>query len=1202
MRPRYLEIEGLQSFKEVQKIDFDRLSETGLFGIFGPTGSGKSTVLDAITLALYGEVNRALSGTQGIINTSMNTVRVSFVFDLKRGDQRKTYKVERLYARKKGSVNSCEAKQARLMEVLEDGYMPLADKPREVTAKVEELLGLKHDDFTRAVVLPQNKFQEFLMMEKSKKRDMLERIFYLEEYGKQLSEKVSKKITNLKAELAGVSGALSALGDASDEALKLAEKGLNEADKSRKNAIKAFDEIDKIYQEAKNIWQLTNELEVILKKEHELQLVSEEIKNKKNKLEKSIKTEGIIDLIKDYKTSLNTLTEITKELEHLQKVFPQLTAELESKNAEYETAKSAAENEKPKLLERRTRLYDALQLKKDIEKADIELKRLRTEFITLRERINEKQSEIVKKNELIKSNEENIIKNRENIAKMRISPEYRDDIRIALKLEDELINIKNNIEKQKAQKDLLNEKITLLQKKADEIGEISNKYKSEIDELSKRKSELENIKPGNLEDISRERGKINQAVIIYSSLSSRKNEIDKLQARISELNKNSENLRLELDRDLTAKKDLENEKKLLDTEIEELKKLVEKNAAYMLAKNLKEGEACPVCGSVHHPNPAYSSEKEDISSVEQKLSIAESKAEENNELLRKTENQCAILGEKIKDIDVQIKLLNNDLSVMQNDFNEFMSSIPEPLKSYGYNELEKAINDAQNKLNCKMQETEKWNKQYDELSSMLEDLNGKLSTCMVEQKGIETELQVNIDNLKQVENALKSISDEYNTKREEYSVFINKYKIESAAAESKRIAEKDSKIESLQAEIDKLQDMINNTRNEINIIQNDLQQLINKKTETETDGKNLKLQLDEKQKKIRDLAGDCDIENEIRIVENKIDEMGNREKMLLDGLKALQETHNNMSVQITSLQSRKDVIEKGIEADRIRLGNMLKEKGFADFEEVEASALSKEEQEAVRKDIDDYEQKERNIQAQKEITLKKLNGNSMDYEKWEAISAEYKQKSEEKEEAISKYEVAKNIYRTTKMKNEQWAVLNEQYKTLSTKAGLLDQIRSLLKGNTFVEYVAEERLRYVARAASETLGEMTKYRYSLEIDPDYGFVVCDNANGGVRRMVNSLSGGETFMTSLSLALALSKQIQLKGQSPLEFFFLDEGFGTLDLNLLDTVIDSLEKLSSTERVIGVISHVQELKNRILRRLIVEPPTQDGKGSHVRIEKA
>ena len=122
------------------------------------------------------------------------------------------------------------------------------------------------------------------------------------------------------------------------------------------------------------------------------------------------------------------------------------------------------------------------------------------------------------------------------------------------------------------------------------------------------------------------------------------------------------------------------------------------------------------------------------------------------------------------------------------------------------------------------------------------------------------------------------------------------------------------------------------------------------------------------------------------------------------------------------------------------------------------------------------------------------------------------------------------------------------------------------------------------------------------MDTENGFVVRDNANGGVCRLVSSLSGGETFLTSLSLALALSKQIQLKGQSPLEFFFLDEGFGTLDGNLLDTVIDSLERLSSKERVIGLISHVPELKNRIARRLIVEPPSPDGRGSRVRMEKA
>ncbi|NMB97613.1 MAG: DNA exonuclease, partial [Clostridiaceae bacterium] len=81
----------------------------------------------------------------------------------------------------------------------------------------------------------------------------------------------------------------------------------------------------------------------------------------------------------------------------------------------------------------------------------------------------------------------------------------------------------------------------------------------------------------------------------------------------------------------------------------------------------------------------------------------------------------------------------------------------------------------------------------------------------------------------------------------------------------------------------------------------------------------------------------------------------------------------------------------------------------------------------------------------------------------------------------------------------------------------------------------------------------------------------------------------------------SKQIQLKGQSPLEFFFLDEGFGTLDGDLLDIVLDSLERLSNKERVIGVISHVPDMRVRIPRRLIVVPPSEHGVGSRVRIER-
>ena len=152
------------------------------------------------------------------------------------------------------------------------------------------------------------------------------------------------------------------------------------------------------------------------------------------------------------------------------------------------------------------------------------------------------------------------------------------------------------------------------------------------------------------------------------------------------------------------------------------------------------------------------------------------------------------------------------------------------------------------------------------------------------------------------------------------------------------------------------------------------------------------------------------------------------------------------------------------------------------------------------------------------------------------------------------------------------------------------------------DWLTNFQTEYVRREASETLGIFTRHKYGLELDTENGFVIRDDANGGIRRPVTTLSGGETFLTSLALALALSSQIQLKGQSPLEFFFLDEGFGTLDSSLLDIVIDALERLSTRERVIGLISHVPELKSRITRRLVVEAPVVNGSGSRVIMEKA
>ena len=175
--------------------------------------------------------------------------------------------------------------------------------------------------------------------------------------------------------------------------------------------------------------------------------------------------------------------------------------------------------------------------------------------------------------------------------------------------------------------------------------------------------------------------------------------------------------------------------------------------------------------------------------------------------------------------------------------------------------------------------------------------------------------------------------------------------------------------------------------------------------------------------------------------------------------------------------------------------------------------------------------------------------------------------------------------------------LEEEYGKAKREEEVLERLKKLLEGNKFMEYVAEEYLQTVALNASERLLSLTDGRYFLRYEG--GFFVGDNFNGGAFRAVSTLSGGETFLVSLSLALSLSAEICARSLRPAEFFFLDEGFGTLDEKLVDTVMDSLEKLRSEKLAIGIISHVEELKHRIDRKITVIKATEKH-GSQIRTE--
>ena len=217
-------------------------------------------------------------GTQGIINQNEDKAYVYFAFSL--GNRK--FKAERTYKRSpEGGVNH---QQCRLVEEIEGEEVVLAEKKREMDEKVEEILGLNAIDFTRAVVLPQGKFAEFLTLQDTERRKMLQRLFGLEKYGEQLTQKVRRQMTMVANKLDNIIGRQNELGDASEKALKEAEKGLKEQEEALERLVekdRLFKEINTEYQE---IIRLQNEFKQLEMEKAALRLEEPQIQLKKKNI------------------------------------------------------------------------------------------------------------------------------------------------------------------------------------------------------------------------------------------------------------------------------------------------------------------------------------------------------------------------------------------------------------------------------------------------------------------------------------------------------------------------------------------------------------------------------------------------------------------------------------------------------------------------------------------------------------------------------------------------------------------------------------------------------------------------------------------------------------------------------------------------------------------------------------------------------
>jgi exonuclease SbcC len=170
----------------------------------------------------------------------------------------------------------------------------------------------------------------------------------------------------------------------------------------------------------------------------------------------------------------------------------------------------------------------------------------------------------------------------------------------------------------------------------------------------------------------------------------------------------------------------------------------------------------------------------------------------------------------------------------------------------------------------------------------------------------------------------------------------------------------------------------------------------------------------------------------------------------------------------------------------------------------------------------------------------------------------------------------------------QAAALDRQIAADREDEQVATMLGNLLRATSFQRWLCTEALDSLVAEASTTLMELSGGQYQLDRDDRNELVVIDYEDAGARRPVHTLSGGETFQASLALALALSRQVVglSAGMRDLNSMFLDEGFGTLDEDTLETVATTLERLAAdSDRMVGIVTHVAALAERVPVRFVV-----------------
>lgn len=321
---------------------------------------------------------------------------------------------------------------------------------------------------------------------------------------------------------------------------------------------------------------------------------------------------------------------------------------------------------------------------------------------------------------------------------------------------------------------------------------------------------------------------------------------------------------------------------------------------------------------------------------------------------------------------------------------------------------------------------------------------------------------------------------------------------------------------------------------------------------------------------------------------------------------SLEKQFNELTSRLNELRKTKDTISGSLEANRKAL--LLEQEANAGIqkkllERLEQSTYSgiEEVKQILSQELKLELQKQRLTEFKHDLALQKsqvgqlqndIGNRTYDSEAHQKLLAEISSITEVLTLKNKEFGKVDQLLNKLRKDLESQALLRKQFEALELRAENIKTMKALFKSSGFVNYISSVYLQNLCNAANDRFFQLTRQKLSLEITTDNNFQVRDFLNGGKVRSVKTLSGGQTFQAALSLALALADNIQKITDSNQNFFFLDEGFGSLDKDSLSVVFDTLKSLRKENRIVGVISHVEEMQQEIDTHLRIENHEETG----------